>query len=65
MRSTLTKEFSDKKSILRKVDVFGFFWKVVLGVSEEISVICKDFGLEPRLKMMRRGQLSFLSNQIN
>ena len=36
-----------------------------VGCFRKTCWICKDFGLEPWRKMMRRGQLSFLSNQIN
>ena len=47
MRSTFEEMVFQQKSVFRKVDVFGCFRRVVLGVSEEISARCKDFGLEP------------------
>ena len=40
----MKKEFP-KKSVFRTVDVFGVCWKVILGVSEEISVSLQAFWL--------------------
>ena len=37
MRSTFEETVLQETSVFIKVDVFGLFWRVVLGVSEEIS----------------------------
>ena len=36
MRSTFEETVLHKTSVFGNVDVFGFFWKAVLGVSEQI-----------------------------
>ena len=61
------KEFSDKKSGFRKVYVFCFvcFWGCFLVFPKRVWRICNRFGSESWRKMMRRGQVSILSNQIN
>ena len=61
----LTKEFSNTKSFFRKVDVFRFLGGWLWVFPKRFRWVCKDFGWEPWRKMMRRGQLSLLSNQIN
>ena len=35
MRSTVEERVFQTKSVFRNVDVFGCFWMVILGVSEE------------------------------
>ena len=38
MRSTFEETVLHKTSVLRKFDVFGVCWRVVLGLSEKIFV---------------------------
>ena len=59
------KSFPIKNRLSENVTFLGFFGGWVWVFSKRFCWICKDFGLEPRREMMRRGQLSFLSNQIN
>ena len=56
-----TKPFSNSKLVFRKVYIFKFFWRWFQVFPKWFRWVCKDFGLEPWRKMMRRGQLSILS----
>ena len=61
----LKKPFCTKHRFLEMLMFFGFFGGWFWVFPKRFLWVCKDFGSEPRRKMMRRGQLSLLSNQIN
>ena len=45
MRSTFEEIVLQQKMVFRKIDVFWLCWRVVLGVSEKISVSLQGFWL--------------------
>ena len=61
----LKKPFCTKHRLSDFFTFFYFFGRWFWVFPKRFRWVCKDFGLEPWRKMMRRGQLSILSNQIN
>ena len=65
MRSTFEERIFQQHRFSEDVTLFYLFGVWFWTFPKRFLHVCNQFGLEPWRKMMRGGQLSFLSNQIH